>query len=53
MEHAQASEDRGYNILSQILFHLHATQDGGEKYVRSLSRVGGMWLCSTLLAINP
>lgn len=31
MEHAQTSEDRAYNILSQISFHLHATQDGGEK----------------------
>lgn len=36
MERAQASEKRGYNILSRISFHLRATQDGGEKYVVSL-----------------
>jgi len=52
MEHAQASEDRGYNIVSQISFHLRANQGGGEKYVVSLSRVGGTWLCSALLAVN-
>lgn len=52
MEHAQASEDRGYSMLSQISFHLPAAEDGREKYVVSLSRVGGMWLCSALLVIN-
>lgn len=41
-----------YTILSQISFHLHTTQDGGEKYVVSLSRIGKTWLCSAFLAIN-
>lgn len=40
----------GYSTLSSIFFHLHATQGGGEKYVVSPSRVGG--LSSALLAIN-
>lgn len=49
-QRARVSEGRGYNPLSSILFHLHATQGGGEKHVVSPSGVGG--LSSALLAVS-